>query len=152
MNTKTLLAVAVLLSVALAPSARAASLGDQLCEGVTLTEEEKSGLEPLLARYYALNGSKAALASTIKSGVERGCRGQCLSDLVELVNRSMRSGATCESAAKDVRDALASVVERCRATGTKAGPDELGRAVRGIMEAKLKDREKELSVVGEKPR
>lgn len=152
MKKTTLALGAALLLVVAGGSAIAAGLGDQLCEGVTLTEEEKIGLEPLLARYYAANGTKASLASAIKSGVDKGCRGQCLADLVEMMTRSMKVGVSCETASKDVDEALRAVSDRCRAQGIKAGPIEIGRAVKGIMEAKLKDREGSLKIIGEKTR
>ena len=66
------------------------------------------------------------------------CRDACLTDVVHLLNRSMKAGATDEQAGREVIDALEAVRARCRQRGIQADGAEISRAVRSRVEAKYK--------------
>ena len=131
------------------PSARAEILGDQVGVEVKLTEEEKVGLLPVLARYYALEGSKDVLNEVLGKSIQCGCRGQCMTEVMDLMTHRMQGKTTSEKAGNEIKEALKAVKGRCVQLGIEPKPEEMGRAVRGMMEAKYKSRESGEMFVGE---
>lgn len=115
------------------------ALGDQVSGGIVLTQEEKADLEPVLAHYYALDGTSSGIQGVIQTAVDAGCRGDCVADLVSLVNTAMRSGANSEDAGKEVCEAIRAVKGRCAERGITATGPEITRAVRTRIEGKYKE-------------
>lgn len=137
-------AVVVTLSVVVATftcAGFAGELGDQLSVGIKLTESERAGLEPALAHYYALNGSKEALGDLLARSAGCGCRESCLTDVVQAVTRAMKAGVRSADAANLAIEALDAVQGRCAGRGVEVKPEEMSRAVVMSIDMKLKDKE-----------
>lgn len=118
------------------------ALGDQVSGALDLSTEEKVALEPVLAHYYAMNGSKPILQEIVTTGAECGCRGTCMADVLGMVNQLMKAGVSNEEAGAEVLDALKAVNTRCEQREIKPSTQEIGRAVRSRVEAKYKEQKK----------
>lgn len=126
-----LLALGSVQSLKAADSAR---LGDQVSGTVSLTEEERAALEPILPHYYALNGSNPMLQEVIAACERYGCRGSWIGELVGIVVAEMRRGSSNAEATRKVVEALAAVCGHCKEKGVPMAPDVLVRGVKARME------------------
>ncbi len=115
-------------------------LGDQVSGDLKLTAEEMAALEPVLAHYYAMDGSKPILQKVVNDATNCGCRGTCIADLVELMNRAMKAGVSNEEAGEEVISAIKAVDNRCKQRGIDASPQDISRAVKARMEARFRER------------
>jgi hypothetical protein len=113
-------------------------LGDQVSGAVKLSPEEMAAIEPALAYYYAMDGSKPAIVRVIETAAAVGCRENCLSDVTSLMVQVMKTGTTCEVAGNEIIEALRAVESRCEKRGIKAKGPEISRAVRTRVESKYK--------------
>lgn len=121
--------------------AASATLGDQLPPGLNLTDEERTGMEPALAHYYALEGSKEELNGLLVKCAGCGCRQNCLPDVVGAVTKAMRAGMSSNEAVKIAFEALDAASGWCTDRRITAKPEDLGRAVVGRIELKVRERE-----------
>ena len=90
-----------------------AALGDQLSGDARMTADELAAIEPELAHYYALEGSKPVLQQLVETSATLGCKGSCMADMIKLVNLRIRQGMNDEAASKEVTAALVEVCKRC---------------------------------------
>lgn len=146
-------AVAILCALYIASPgvASAASLGDQVSPEIRLTEKERIELEPALAHYYALEGTKDGLTLLLKKSADCGCRDACLTDVVGAVTKAMKSGVKSDEAVKIAVDALAAV--SCRVTDKKiaATPLEVGRTVCARIDLAIREKEATTMPRGTRP-
>ncbi len=141
MKSKLILLLLTFLALLATPLyADGVKLGDQVSGDVQLTADEKAALQPVLAHYYANMGSKPVLQKVIATCVDTGCRGDCISEVLRLVNTEMKEGATNSAAGDKVVDALTAVKQRCVKKNLDASPAEISRAVKNLVEAKYKSK------------
>lgn len=119
-----------------AAAANKSPLGDQISGRVELTPEERVALEPVLAHYYALDGTAETMQSVLEIFANTGCRGDCMADLVGMLNTVMKNGQPCSLAGREVVQTLMAVKTRCMDRGIPATPAELSRTTRSILESK----------------
>ena len=115
-------------------AAESARLGDQVSGLVSLTEEERVALEPVLPHYYALNGSNPMLQEVIAACDRYGCRGSWIGEIVGIVVAEMKRGTANAAATRKVVDALAAVCGHCKEKGIVMAPDVLVRGVKARLE------------------
>lgn len=146
-------AVAILCALCVASPGivTAASLGDQVSPEIKLTEKERVELEPALAHYYALEGTKEGLTLLLKKSADCGCRDACLTDVVGAVTKAIKSGVQSDESVKIAVEALAAV--SCRVSDKKiaATPLEVGRAVCARIDMAIREREATAMPRGTRP-
>lgn len=140
MTIKALVFWACAVSVFSCP-AGAAMLGDQLPPGLNLSEEERAGLEPALAHYYAMEGAREELNGLLVKCAGCGCRQSCLSDVVSAVTKAMKAGMNSSAAVGIASEALDAASGWCTDRKIIAKPEDMGRAVVGRIELKVRERE-----------
>ncbi len=114
-------------------------LGDQVSGGVKLTSKEMAAIEPSLAHYYAMDGSKPIIVRVIETADAVGCREACLTEVTGLMVRLMKAGIANDQVGNEVVTALRAVESRCDKRGIEAKGPEISRAVRTRVEGKYKN-------------
>jgi hypothetical protein len=103
-----------------------------------LTPEQSAAVQPDVDEYLSRGGDVARLRETIRTSLQNGCRGECLSEAVRQTNRLMARGYAPLEAGETVRAALQ---EEARGQERAGADAEAARRLRAHVEDRMRDRD-----------
>lgn len=94
-------------------------LQTHLRKKLKLSDSDLTALRPRLKRYLRLRGEQAHIRLMLKTGLETGCQGPCLQEMVQATNRAMVWGMQDVEATATVQDCLQDQIRDRDRTGAK---------------------------------